>query len=81
MSKSKNTNQKQPTTFNVQIGGDWYKKMPVQLVEFCHKNRIPYVEGNVIKYMVRWREKGGIEDLKKAKHYIDLILEMNSDKS
>lgn len=59
-----------------QIGGNHYKDMVIQVVEFNHKNNIPYMEGNVIKYVSRWWKKGGIEDLKKARHYIDLIMEM-----
>ena len=58
-----------------QVGGNHYKKMAIQVVEFCYKNNIPYMEGAAIKYLCRWRDKGGIEDLKKAKHYIDLIIE------
>lgn len=59
-----------------QIGGQHYKDMPIQVVEFNHKNNIPYMEGSVIKYVCRWRKKNGIEDLLKAKHYIDLIIEL-----
>ena len=62
-----------------QVGGDHYKKMLIQVVEFCHKNNIRYMEGSVIKYIVRWRDKNGIEDLEKAKHYIELIIEMEKD--
>lgn len=59
-----------------QVGGSHYKKMKIQVVEFCHKNNIPFNEGCAIKYLCRWREKDGIKDLKKAKHYIDMIIEM-----
>jgi hypothetical protein len=45
-------------------------------VEFIHKNKIPYIEGCAIKYLCRWREKGGIEDLKKARHYIELLIDL-----
>jgi hypothetical protein len=47
-------------------------------VEFCYKNNIPYLEATAIKYLCRWREKNGIEDLEKAKHYIDLLIEFNN---
>jgi hypothetical protein len=50
--------------------------MPIQPVEYITKNRLPYLDGNVIKYVTRHRSKGGLEDLKKAKHYIDLIIQM-----
>jgi len=62
-----------------QVGGSHYKDMKIQVVEFCHANNIPYMEGNVIKYMCRWRGKGGISDLQKAKHYIDLLIEMENE--
>jgi hypothetical protein len=65
-----------PKALDVQIGGGHYKSYAIQPVEFIHKNKIPYIEGCAIKYLCRWREKGGIEDLKKVKHYIDLLIEM-----
>lgn len=69
-----------PTTdtsaLDAQVGGGHYKDMPIQPVEFIHVNGIGYMEGNVIKYVTRWRAKGGIKDLEKAKHYIDLLIEL-----
>lgn len=59
-----------------QVAGSHYKEMAIQPVEFIHKNGIGYMEGNVIKYLVRWRSKNGLEDLKKARHYLDLLIEM-----
>ncbi|QII87527.1 DUF3310 domain-containing protein [Bordetella hinzii] len=52
--------------------------MAIQPVEYIHKNGLGYFEGNVVKYISRWRKKGGAEDLKKARHYIDLLLELES---
>ena len=60
----------------VQVGGDHYKSLKIQPVEFIHANHIPYLEGNVIKYVTRWKDKNGIADLEKAKHYIDLLIEL-----
>ena len=65
------------SALDTQVSGNHYK-MPIQPVEFIHKNNIPYIEGNVIKYISRWRDKGGIADLEKAKHYIDLLIELES---
>lgn len=62
-----------------QVGGDHYKEFVIQPIEFIHKNNIGFCEGNAIKYLVRWREKGGKQDLLKAKHYIELLLEMERD--
>lgn len=63
---------------DVQVGGGHYKTMNIQPVEFIHANNIPYLEGNVIKYISRWRNKNGIADLEKAKHYIDLLIELET---
>ena len=53
--------------------------MPIQPIEFIHRNKIPFIEGNVIKYIVRWRDKNGIADLQKARHYIDMLIELESE--
>jgi len=58
-----------------QIGGAHYKKYAIQPAEFCHYNNIPYLEATAIKYLCRWRDKGGMEDLDKAIHYIELLKE------
>jgi len=50
--------------------------MAIQPVEFIYANGIGYFEGNVIKYVCRWRKKAGIADLEKARHYIDLLIEL-----
>ncbi|HIG93977.1 TPA: DUF3310 domain-containing protein [Candidatus Woesearchaeota archaeon] len=64
-----------------QVGGDHYKDMKIQVVEYCHHNQIPFMEGAVIKYVSRWRNKGGIADLEKAKHFIEMIIEMEEEKA
>ncbi len=58
-----------------QVGGSHYAKYPIQPAEFIHKNGIPYLEGNVIKYVLRHRDKNGKQDLEKALHYINMIIE------
>ena len=63
---------------DVQEGGTHYKVCKIQPVEFIHANDIPFIEGNIIKYVMRHRNKNGVEDLKKAKHYIDLLIEFES---
>ncbi len=60
-----------------QIGGDHYKSYPIQPIEFILKNNLGFCEGNVIKYICRHQTKGKKEDLLKAKHYIDLLIENN----
>ena len=59
-----------------QEGGSHYKDCAIQPVEYIHANGIGYVEGNVIKYVTRWKNKNGIADLRKARHYIDLLIEL-----
>jgi hypothetical protein len=60
----------------VQHGGNHYKKYVIQPTEFIFKNNVGFIEGNVIKYVLRHRDKNGKQDLEKAKHYIDLLLEL-----
>jgi len=67
------------SALDTQIGGTHYKNFSIEPIEFIHKNGIGFCEGNAIKYLVRWREKGGKQDLLKAKHYIDLLLEMEGE--
>ena len=61
-----------------QIGGNHYKVMKIEPVTFIIENDIPFVEGNIIKYVCRWKSKGGVEDLKKARHYIDMLIKFNA---
>jgi hypothetical protein len=59
-----------------QVAGNHYKDLPIQPAEYIHANAMGYFEGNVVKYVSRWRKKGGVADLEKAKHYIDLLIEL-----
>ena len=61
--------------YEKQIGGSHYKNMKIQPSEFINKNNLPFAEGNAIKYICRHKHKGERQDLEKAKHYIDMILE------
>lgn len=63
---------------HTQVGGSHYKDMKIQPVEFIHANGIGYFEGCAIKYLSRWRKKNGIEDLKKAQHFIQLLIDLES---
>jgi hypothetical protein len=65
---------------NTQVQGDHYKDLPIQPIEYIHANNLGYIEGNVVKYISRWRKKNGISDLEKAKHYIELLIELESGK-
>ena len=59
-----------------QEGGTHYAKLKIQPIEYIHANGIGFPEGSVIKYVTRWRDKNGIADLKKARHFIDLLIEL-----
>lgn len=61
---------------DVQIGGKHYKELAIQPVEYIHANQLGFCEGNVVKYVSRWRAKNGIDDLRKARHYIELLIEL-----
>ena len=63
---------------DTQVGGSHYQNMKIQPIEFIQANRLFFCEGNVVKYVVRWRTKNGLEDLKKARHYLDLLIEENT---
>lgn len=64
-----------PKANDVQEGGSHYKSHQIQVWDFIIANNIPYLEGNVIKYVTRHKSKNGLEDLKKAKHYIEKLME------
>jgi hypothetical protein len=67
-------------SFKKQVGGSHYKKYKIQPVEFIIKNNIGFVEGNIIKYILRFKEKGGVQDLEKARHYIELLIDSSKSK-
>jgi predicted transcriptional regulator len=58
-----------------QYGGNHYKTMMIQPLEYALANNLGICEHAVVKYISRWREKGGVEDLRKAKHYIEILIE------
>ena len=66
-----------PNANDVQIAGDHYKSKAVQPWDYIVANNLGYLEGNIVKYVSRWKDKGGIEDLKKARHYLDKLIEVN----
>lgn len=63
------------SALDTQEGGDHYK-LPIQPIQYIHANNLPFIEGNVVKYITRWREKNGHQDLLKVKHYVDLLIEL-----
>ena len=68
--------EKVENALDTQIGGEHYKRYVIQPVEFITKNKLGFLEGCVIKRICRYEDKNGLEDLKKAKHEIDLLIEL-----
>lgn len=66
------------TALDKQVGGKHYKDFAIQPIEYILANDIPFLEANVIKYVSRWKDKNGVEDLEKAKHYIEILIERNT---
>jgi len=66
------------SALETQVDGSHYKKLKIQPIEYIHANGIGYIEGNVIKYVSRWKDKNGIKDLEKAKHYLELLIELEN---
>lgn len=62
--------------FETQVGGEHYKKLAIQPTEYAHRNRLGPCESAVVKYVTRWRDKGGVQDLDKAIHFIQLLKDL-----
>ena len=64
------------SALDIQTGGSHYKDQAIQPIQYIHANKLGYCEANIVKYATRWKQKNGIEDLKKIKHYVDLLIEL-----
>ncbi len=60
---------------NRQVGGEHYKDKMIQPITYILANNLDFCEGSIVKYITRWRSKGGVEDLEKIKHYVDFLIE------
>jgi len=58
-----------------QVAGNHYQKLKIQPIEYILANEMQFCEGAIIKYISRWRDKGGVEDLRKIKHFCDFLIE------
>jgi hypothetical protein len=67
--------ESEKTASEIQVGGNHYKNIKIQPVQYALENNLNFCQGNVVKYITRYKDKNGLEDLKKAKHYIDLLIE------
>jgi len=64
-----------------QVSGNHYKDKAIQPVVYIHANNLGFCAGNVVKYVTRYKDKGGIADLEKAKHYIELLIQLETEQS
>lgn len=71
-----NPKQDQQTPLSTQVGGNHYKSLVIQPIEYCQRNGLNYCESNVVKYVTRHRHKGGAQDILKAIHNLQLLLEL-----
>ena len=62
-------------SLETQIGGSHYKGFAIQPAEYSIKNKLGFAEGNIVKYVSRFGLKGGLEDLYKARHYLEMLIE------
>ena len=62
-----------------QVGGEHYRHKSIQPWDYIAANGLGFFEGNIVRYVSRWKEKGGVRDLEKARHYIDKLIELSSD--
>lgn len=63
------------SVLNTQYGGEHYKGKAIQPIEYAHANNLSFFQGNVVKYVTRYKDKKGAEDIEKAVHYLQMILE------
>ena len=74
--KTSTQEKKSTKPLDAQVGGGHYKGFAIQPIEYVTLNNLGFCEGNVIKYVSRWKQKNGIEDLKKARHMLDMYIQL-----
>lgn len=58
-----------------QVGGNHYESLPIQPTDYIHQNGMGFIAGNIVKYVTRYKFKNGLEDLRKAQHYLTQLIE------
>lgn len=66
-----------PMANDIQVAGTHYKDKAIQPWDYIVGNNLGYLEGNIVKYVSRWKDKGGVDDLRKARHYLDKLIEVH----
>jgi hypothetical protein len=69
------------SALDYQILGNHYKDKGIQPIIYIHANNLGFCEGNVVKYVTRWKDKGGEADLRKAIHYLELLIQLETEQS
>lgn len=67
---------KPQSALDKQVSGNHYKDCGIQPIEYIHANNLSYFQGNVVKYVTRYKDKAGKADLEKAIHYLELMIEL-----
>lgn len=70
-----------PKPSETQVGGDHYTKLAIQPMDYSMQNNLDPMQHTIIKYVTRFRDKNGIQDLEKARHVIDMLIEYEKNKS
>lgn len=68
--------EKPKTVNDIQHGGDHYKTSRIQPWDYIAANELDFFQGSIVKYVSRFRDKNGLEDLKKARHFLDKLIEI-----
>ena len=67
-----------PAVDTRQVGGDHYTRLEIQPWEVIERNGMGFFDGNAVKYLMRYKAKGGVQDLEKARHYLDKLIELEN---
>lgn len=67
------------SALDMQVDGNHYQKLKIQPWVYIEENKLGFTEGSVIKYVTRWKDKNGLKDLKKARHFLDMLIEKESE--
>lgn len=64
------------SALDTQVGGGHYKDLAIQPIEYIYRNNLNFLQGNIVKYATRYKDKNGKEDLEKVIHYAQLLMEL-----
>ena len=66
---------------DTQVGGDHYKNLAIQPIQYAHANNLDFFQGAIVKYATRWKNKNGLQDLEKIIHITQMYIELEKAKS